>query len=237
MRHLHGILMLALLTVGLGSAAAQPGSVTLVTAPITGLTSCCDAPNKPNGPLIDVVDAAMKAAGLDYSIRLLPWARAIHMAKTSQHTCAVGLRKTPDNSHQYQWAGPLMRSPVRIWARQGTQIHINKEEHLTGRSIGVLRGSVYAGQLERIGAKVEQADSLASNIGKLVAGRIELMASSAKSPLGQGQAHPFIVEVYRMDIGDSFLACHRALDSSVVARLNDAILEARNAGALRQFGL
>ena len=63
------------------------------------------------------------------------------------------------------------------------------------------------------------------------------MASSAKTPLGQHPAHPSIVEVYRMDIGDAFLACNRALDSSVVARLNDAILHARNAGALRQFGL
>ena len=114
MRHLKGLLTLALCSTALASAAAQPGAITLVTAPIHGLTSCCDAPDKPSGPLIDVVDTAMQSAGLDYSVRLMPWARAVHVARTELHTCAIGLRKTDDNRQQYQWAGPLMRSPVRI---------------------------------------------------------------------------------------------------------------------------
>ncbi len=237
MRFLYGILMFAPLGIVSVPAAAEPGSVTLVTVPIEGMTYCCGASDKPNGPLIDVVHAAMKITGMGYSTQLMPWARAIHLARTEANTCAVGLRKTADNHQQYQWAGPIMRSSVRILARKGAHFHAAKESDMAGKSIGVLRGSAYAAQLERAGAKVEQADSLSSNINKLIAGRIDLMATSSSSALGAAHEQAAIVELFRMDIGDAFVACHRALDSRIVTQLNDAISNARTQGALREFGL
>jgi polar amino acid transport system substrate-binding protein len=237
MRFIHGVVMAASLTYGVAAAGSQTRAVNLVTVPIEGLTYCCELPGKPTGALIDAVQGAMTSAGVTYSIQLMPWARAVHLAKMEPNTCVIGLRKTEENDRDFQWAGPLMRGTVRILARKGASFHVSNEEHLTGRSIGVLRGSAYVARLERAGARVEQADTAGNNLSKLIAGRIDLMATSSKSVPDAAHEQSPIVELFNLEVGDSFVACHRALDRRVVDRLNDAIFQMRSAGALRQFGL
>lgn len=227
------ILMSAPLFWGMLPSSAQAESLTLVTMPIPGMTYCCDEADKPVGPLLEVVHAAMQSAGLSYKTKLMPWARATYLARTAEKTCAIGMRRSDDNRHQYKWAGPLMRGSVRILRRHDDSFRPSSEEHLAGKTVGVLRGSVYIPRLERAGAKVEQADTLAINVGKLVARRIDLIATSADRAEENGP----IVEAFRIDVGDAYLACHPGMEDAVMARLNDALSSARHAGAMRQFGL
>lgn len=157
----------------------------------------------------------------------------MHLARTVENTCVVGMRKSAENAAQYKWAGPLMRGSVRIVRREDDSFRANNELHLAGRTVGVLRGSTYIARLERAGAKIALADSLSINVGKLLARRIDPLATSASI----ADENLPLAELFKIDAGDAYIACHPAVEDTIVARLNTALAEGRNSGALRQFGL
>lgn len=74
-----------------------------------------------------------------------------------------------------------------------------------------MRGSAYIARLERTGARIEQADSLIINIAKLRSGRIDILATSADL---SNETAP-LVELLKMHVGDSYIACHPALEETL----------------------
>lgn len=56
-------------------------------------------------------------AGVDYSLRLLPWARAMHHAQSDDNALIFSLAWTPKREKQFDWLAPLAEANFYLHAR------------------------------------------------------------------------------------------------------------------------
>lgn len=59
----------------------------------------------------------LDVAGVDYTIRLLPWARAMRMAKSDSNALIFSLVRTPKREERFDWLAPLAESGFYLQAR------------------------------------------------------------------------------------------------------------------------
>jgi polar amino acid transport system substrate-binding protein len=119
-------------------------------------------------------------AGLSLDIQVQPWIRAVRSAAEVNNTVLFSLARLPERESQYQWVGPISERRIVIYrlARRG-DIRFGGLDHLNGLRIGVVRESASAKRLLAQGlapeADIEWALDDASNLRKLLAGRMDLL--------------------------------------------------------------
>lgn len=120
-------------------------------------------------------------AGLPLEIQVLPWQRAVQAAAQQPNSLLFSLTRTPERETQYQWVGPIGPRRILIY-RLGrrTEVQPASLQALAGLRLGVVRDSAAARQLLAEGLTPEEQLELslddASNLRKLLAGRMELIA-------------------------------------------------------------
>ncbi len=63
------------------------------------------------------VHQLLKEAGIDHSIRLLPWARAMRKARSDEDALIFSLIRTPGREEQFDWLARLAESSFYLQAR------------------------------------------------------------------------------------------------------------------------
>lgn len=88
------------------------------------------------GPSVEVVDAVMKAAGLEYDLSVLPWRRAFARAHEEPNTCLFSMNRTAAREKQFKWVGPLFPGGgLAFYLRAGDDRVIRSEADLKGHVI------------------------------------------------------------------------------------------------------
>lgn len=76
----------------------------------------------------------------------LPWARALVMAERQSNGVLFTAVRTPEREPLFQWVGPIIpanEQGLQLWRlNQRDDLTLESFEHLNGRSLAVLRGSV-----------------------------------------------------------------------------------------------
>jgi len=96
-----------------GTAAvcrAGEGTVRLVTEEIEPLVFRHDGDVR--GYAAEVVTAALKEAGIDYSLEVLPWSRAFDRALKDRNVFIFPMVRTPEREGNFTWIQPL--APARM---------------------------------------------------------------------------------------------------------------------------
>jgi polar amino acid transport system substrate-binding protein len=134
----------------------------------------------PQGFSVELLRLLADEARLPCDIEVMPWQRAVQTAAQTPLSLLFSLTRTPERETQYQWLGPI--SPRRILVyRLGSRADVRPAslQQLKGLKLGVVRDSATATQLLaeglRADAEIEWARDDASNIRKLLAGRMELL--------------------------------------------------------------
>ncbi|MCF2857609.1 transporter substrate-binding domain-containing protein [Pseudoalteromonas sp. SMS1] len=130
------------------------------------------------------VREVLDAAGVEYDIRLYPWARSMKLAKTQPNTMIYSIYRNAEREKLFEWACPLMR-PVRQYLfklKSRDDIQVNSIEEAKKYVISVVRGSVVHEYLVNQGFEAGvnldiTADPSASQ-KKLVAGRIDFLLTT-----------------------------------------------------------
>lgn len=133
------------------------------------------------GSSIDQVDLLMKDAGLQYSVEMMPWARAIALAETQALTCVFTAVHTEDRDKRFKWVEPLMVDRTILVRKAGSAVKPQTLEDASKFVVGTTRGDFAIGILEaRKFAKIDLTTDFNLTLKKLLNDRIDLMPMSEK---------------------------------------------------------
>ncbi|MDM4765862.1 transporter substrate-binding domain-containing protein [Pelomonas sp. SE-A7] len=193
-----------------------------------------DASSGFSGPGIDRMRRMAQLAGLDeprFEWTIAP--RALLDTATRPGTCFVGLGRSPEREAQYQWAGPISRAELVLVARPDDNRKLASLAEAREMTLGVIRNSVAARQLQASGMHLEEVADDATNVRKLMARRIDLWAANgyvvAKELQHLPEPHPRVV--LRFGLIETYVACHLQLSRDTMAVLRQALATMIREGA------
>lgn len=172
------------------------------------------------GISVEQVDAIAKAAGIDYTMEMMPWARALAMTRTRPMHCVFTAGYNRERADQFVWVNPFLKDEMVLLKRKdGSKGPATMKEAL-GMKVGSQRGDFGTEALEDLGFKdIDLAADIDLSVRKLVSGRIDLLPTSIKtyeSLVQQGQP----VEKAMLMSGQIYgLACNRNTPPDLIARL------------------
>ena len=134
----------------------------------------------PQGFSVELLRMVAATAGLPLELQVLPWQRAVQQAEAEPASVLFSLTRTPEREAQFQWVGPIAQRRILIYrlASRG-DLGLNRVEDRGGARSGVVRESATDRQLQAAGLKpgveLEQGLDDATNLRKLLAGRMEFV--------------------------------------------------------------
>ncbi|MET0519505.1 MAG: transporter substrate-binding domain-containing protein [Burkholderiaceae bacterium] len=179
-------------------------------------------------------------AGLPLAIEVLPWQRAVQRAAQQAGSVLFSLTRMPERETQYQWVGPISARRIMVYRlSRRDDVRPASLQQLGGLRVGVVRDSAAARQLQaelaRPADELEWAVDDATNLRKLLAGRMELLAMldwAAAWHLRQLRLpYATLSPVLPMDVGRSYwFGLPADADPALVRRLQGALDRIRRDG-------
>jgi len=172
------------------------------------------------GVSVDQVHAIAKAAGLDYTIEIMPWARAFALAEHQPMHCVFTATHTEERHDRFRWVEPLVQDVMVLVKRKGGGVAVHTLEDAMKLRIGAQRDDFAVGLLTAKGFRdIDLAADIDITLGKLLSGRIDLMPTSLKTFESMIAAGQPVEKAMVMD-GQIFgLACNRQMPEAIHARL------------------
>ncbi|MCM2291222.1 ABC transporter substrate-binding protein [Allorhizobium sp. BGMRC 0089] len=196
----------------------------------------------PKGAGYDQVKLLMEGIPADYTIEMMPWARAYALAQSDPQTCVFTTAHIPERDALFKWIEPLAfdRNIVMSRADWPHQIHSIKEARQY--SIGTQRNDFTQNFLERNGfTDIDLAANLELTIHKLESGRIDLMPISEKfyQKLVK-EGHP-VKQQFVLTEQKFAIACNKDVPDRLIekmqANLNRLIANGTQAKIFKTYGL
>ena len=133
--------------------------------------------NIPHGLDVELISAVLDEAGIDYHMRLLPWARVKRQLDSGACEMAFQFVGTPERQAQYELAGPIRSGSTVFMTRQKNALQDWQSlDDLQPYVIGQVRGYAYESVFDQADLS---RDSSAQNprqlVSMLLAGRIDII--------------------------------------------------------------
>jgi polar amino acid transport system substrate-binding protein len=169
------LLLLAILS--LPSFAASAATVRLLTEEYPPFSYRDGKTMK--GASIEQVDSMMSAAGIDYSVEMMPWARAYSLAQTMPMTCVFTTAHNAKRDPIFRWVEPLLVDDNILIKKSGSAIPAMELEDARKYTIGTQREDYTETVLREKGfTKLDVATDFNATLRKLLNGRIDMMPIS-----------------------------------------------------------
>ena len=179
---------------------------------------------KITGIAVDQVEAISKAAGIDYTMEIMPWARAFAMAENQPRTCVFTTGYNRERADRFAWVNPLLKDEMVLLKRKdGSKGPATMTEALSVK-VGSQRGDFAVEALEELGFKdIDLATDIDLSLRKLLSGRIDLLPTSIKT-YEKMVKDGYAVEKAMLMAGQIYgIACHKDTPSDVIARLQSEL--------------
>ena len=179
---------------------------------------------KITGIAVDQVEAISKAAGIDYTMEIMPWARAFAMAENQPRTCVFTTSYNRERADRFAWVNPLLKDEMVLLKRKdGSKGPATMTEALSVK-VGSQRGDFAVEALEELGFKdIDLATDIDLSLRKLLSGRIDLLPTSIKT-YEKMVKDGYAVEKAMLMAGQIYgIACHKDTPSDVIARLQSEL--------------
>ncbi|MCY1668226.1 substrate-binding periplasmic protein [Rhizobium sp. SL86] len=236
----HLVLALAFALISLSAKAAE---IRFATEPYPPY-SFADDDGTARGAGVEQVHAIMHGieTKTDYSIDVMPWARAIALAETRPNHCTFAAARTPEREKRFKWVTPLLRDINFLVARADADLKAKSVDEAVSLSIGTQRED-YTEQLLRARGftKIDLSNSFDLTLAKLLSGRIDLMPMSQgvfDTLSAGGTPIRVLGELSRQDLG---IACNKSVSDRLIAQMQAALDRLRASGEqnriLTRFGL
>jgi ABC-type amino acid transport substrate-binding protein len=125
-----------------------------------------------------LVKRLFEKTGQPVRVEFYPWARALAMAKEGKAAILIGAYKTEERLAWFEFSAPIAEVTDSLFAlkRLGIADYRSLRE-LAPYAVGVVRGAAHGREFDQADfLKKEEADSAASSVEKLIAGRVALIA-------------------------------------------------------------
>lgn len=141
------------------------------------------------GKSTTLVKTVLDDAGVDYSIALLPWTRALDLASTRANVLIYSILRTPARETLFQWICPISDREVhQLYKLTGrADIVVRTEQDINKYSVSVTRETFLhqymlgLGLIEGENLQVTSDDSISALL--FLAGRVDLLAEFESSLL------------------------------------------------------
>lgn len=176
----------------------------------------------------DKVKEIMSRAGITYTIEIMAWRRAYELAQRTPDACVFSTSRIAEREGLFKWVGPLREVDWTFYGLANPPFQLVTLEDAKGLRIGGYNGDVRAQFLLDRGFKVDTAQDNFSNPRKLLAGRIDLWATSHQLANGvlmrQGLAGK-IVPLLTFHTSRAYLACNKAVPDAAIAAMSAALAD------------
>jgi polar amino acid transport system substrate-binding protein len=185
----------------------------------------------------DIVLEIAKRANVHATIRIYPWARALHMAESNGNTCVISTFKTKLRDDKFKWIGPIVSDHLALFTARNSKIRILSIVDAKKYLVGTYIGSATIPILEKYGIKSVAASNDNLNLRMLNVNRIDMWIANSKT--GPYIAHKEGVEVKQVfvfDIAtDMYMACNKQMPNEMVNNLNNLLKQIANDGTRKNI--
>lgn len=197
-----------------------------------------------SGINIRIVQAACQESGIHCEFTMLPWNRAMRMARKGPNTGLISTARTPERETWFKWVGPFIKSQNCIF-KLASRKDINLPNAESAHKY-ILGGSAYASAAYKktldalgfiAGKNLKLFSGKGSNMRPFAAGRVDLIIDSAtgiKVRLAMADLSiADVVPVATIDtsyLRGNHLALHPSVDDSMFAKLQDSVQRIMSSG-------
>ncbi|MCE2572904.1 substrate-binding periplasmic protein [Motilimonas eburnea] len=131
-----------------------------------------------------IVEASLQRAGFDYHIKVLPWSRAYHLAKSNPNTLIYSISRTHQREPYFHWIGPIASIQSHFFSLKSRQdiAPFNQLKDARQYQVGSIRDDYIEQFLLLHGfTKLQRNNNHEANLDKLLRGRIDLWPVSTET--------------------------------------------------------
>jgi polar amino acid transport system substrate-binding protein len=158
-------------------ASAQAASVTFTTEEYAPFNYRDGKQIK--GATVEQVQKIMADIGVDYTIEIMPWARAYSLAQTAPMTCVFATAHNATRDPLFTWVEPLLVDRNILITRKGSGVAASSLEDAKKYTVGTQREDYTETILKQKGfPKLDISSDFNATLRKLLGNRIDLMPIS-----------------------------------------------------------
>jgi polar amino acid transport system substrate-binding protein len=185
-----------------------------------------------------MVKAALARVDYDYVMKMRAWSYAYNWVQDRENHGLFCTARTEERENQFQWVGPLASIKWTLFAAPDSDIRLNSLEEAKNLQIAGYKGDVMSDYLIDKGFNVIMGVSGDVNTKRLMLGQADLWVTDGLvGPLVAKEEHGITglkpVLVFRET--PMYLAFSTNTDPAIIADLQKALDEAREAGELEQI--
>ncbi|MGO7204010.1 substrate-binding periplasmic protein, partial [Rhizobium ruizarguesonis] len=91
------------------------------------------------GATVEQVEKIMAAIGVDYTIEIMPWARAFSLARTAPMTCVFATAHNGARDPLFKWVEPLLIDRNILITRKGSDVTASNLDEAKKYTVGTQR--------------------------------------------------------------------------------------------------
>lgn len=172
----------------------------------------------------DQVREVMRRSGLAYEVELLPWSRALGLAREKPMTCVFTTAHTVDRNEHFKWVEPLLVERTLLIRAAGSDVDPADVAAATAYRTGTQTNDYTVELLQNAGfVKIDLARDLDLTLKKLLSGRVDLMAVSESFFHRLRDEGVPVEEVAVLHEQVFSVACSLGTPDDVVARMQKAL--------------
>jgi len=131
------------------------------------------------GATVEQVEKVMADIGVDYTLELVPWARAYGMAQTTPMTCVFATAHNSTRDPLFKWIEPLLVDRNILITKTGSGVKADTLDEAKQYTVGTQREDYTETTLKEKGfTKLDVASDFNATLRKLLGGRIDMMPIS-----------------------------------------------------------
>ncbi|MDO9414797.1 substrate-binding periplasmic protein [Pararhizobium sp.] len=172
------------------------------------------------GAATEQIHLILKAAGIDYTIEVLPWARAYRLAEKDASSCVYTTGHSAERSGTFKWVEPLLIDRMVMVRTAQSDARPASVEDAKRFSIGTQRDDFSEDFLKRNNfPKIDLAANFDLTLKKLLGGRLDLMMTSEKTFETMKAAGQPIEAALVLGGRNYGLACNLAVSDTAITRM------------------
>ncbi|CAN7410872.1 substrate-binding periplasmic protein [Pararhizobium sp. LjRoot238] len=134
------------------------------------------------GASVEQAELMMKALDTEYSLTVLPWARALSLTENQTWTCLFTTGHDDERDKRFKWVEPLLVDHMVMVRKAGSGVNPANIEEAKRFTVGSQREDFSADYLKKNNfPKIDLAADMETTEKKLLSGRIDLMMTSEKT--------------------------------------------------------
>lgn len=200
---------------------------------------------KVKGVSTEVVEEVLREAGIDFSIKVYPWTRALKMAEEQENVLIYSISRTENRENLYTWVGTIAPIRFHIYAlknRSDIPTMANLDEARKYRFGTVHKDALDQYFTDKKFPNVYRTHLNETNVKQLFKGGIDLWPMSeytANHLLRENGFYPSdlkkVHELKGFADGDQYMALSNKTDKTVLTRLQAALKKIKDDGIYKKI--